>query len=156
MRWTLIFTTVFFAIDQISKWAMLGPLDLERVQRIEILPPFLVFQMGWNEGVNFGLFADDSHILRWVLIGIALGVSAALLIWSRKFTSVWATLCFGAAIGGALGNALDRIRFGAVVDFLNMSCCGINNPYVFNLADCFVFAGLFGIIIFGERFAKVA
>jgi signal peptidase II len=49
-------------------------------------------------------------------------------------------------VGGALGNALDRVLYGAVADFLNMSCCGIRNPYAFNLADVFIFAGAAGLI----------
>jgi signal peptidase II len=57
-------------------------------------------------------------------------------------------------IGGAIGNVIDRIRFGAVVDFLNMSCCGIQNPYIFNLADIFVFTGLILLVVFLERFQK--
>jgi signal peptidase II len=56
----------------------------------------------------------------------------------------------GLLIGGALGNIIDRIYYGAVVDFLNMSCCGINNPYSFNVADVFVFAGAFGLVLFSS------
>jgi signal peptidase II len=55
-------------------------------------------------------------------------------------------MSLGLIIGGALGNALDRAIFGAVMDFLNMSCCGIRNPYTFNIADIFIFAGVFGVI----------
>ena len=56
--------------------------------------------------------------------------------------------CAGLLIGGALGNALDRVLQGGVIDFLNMSCCGISNPYVFNLADVWVFAGAIGLAVF--------
>jgi signal peptidase II len=54
-------------------------------------------------------------------------------------------------IGGALGNVVDRIAYGFVVDFLNMSCCGIDNPFVFNIADIFIFAGAIGLILFEDR-----
>ena len=58
----------------------------------------------------------------------------------------------GLIIGGALANALDRVLYGAVADFLNMSCCGINNPFIFNIADIWIFAGAFALVIFdGER-----
>ncbi|MEC8796836.1 MAG: signal peptidase II, partial [Pseudomonadota bacterium] len=57
----------------------------------------------------------------------------------------------GLLVGGALGNAIDRIVFGAVADFLNMSCCGIANPYAFNVADIAIFAGVFAIAVFGDR-----
>ena len=56
--------------------------------------------------------------------------------------------CGGLLIGGALANVLDRVIYGYVLDFLNMSCCGINNPFVFNLADVFIFAGAIGLVLF--------
>ena len=62
----------------------------------------------------------------------------------------WAQVFAGLLIGGALGNAYDRIRYGAVVDFLNMSCCGIQNPYAFNVADIFIFVGAIGLAIFPQ------
>ena len=94
--------------------------------------------------------------MQWALIALAVVISGLLLNWSRDFGGRWAHILIGMVIGGALGNAVDRIRFGAVVDFLNMSCCGIENPYVFNIADVFVFAGLIGLALFSERFAKRA
>ncbi len=57
----------------------------------------------------------------------------------------------GLIVGGAIGNALDRVIFGAVADFLNMSCCGINNPYAFNVADIAIFFGAFGLVLFGDK-----
>jgi signal peptidase II len=83
--------------------------------------------------------------MRWVLTVLAVAISAALVVWvwRRAGTSGAGALALGAGIvaGGALGNAWDRIQYGAVADFLNMSCCGINNPYAFNVADVAIFAG---------------
>jgi len=81
-----------------------------------------------------------------VLCGISFVVGWAY----RQQLGLWARLCAGLLIGGALGNALDRVIHGAVVDFLNMSCCGINNPYAFNVADIFIFAGAIGLAFFGD------
>ena len=143
---------VFFAIDQLSKWIMLGPLELPQLRSIEILPPYLVFKMAWNDGINFGLLGGYSEYSRWILIAIAIVVSIWIALWMKRYVG-WLPTLFGAmVIGGALGNAIDRVIYGAVVDFLNMSCCGISNPYVFNLADVFVFVGIFGILIFSGRF----
>ena len=147
-----VLSVVFFLIDQISKWTMLGPLDLQTVREIPVLPPLLVFKMAWNDGINFGLFGGGAEFSRWILIVIAIAISTWIAIWMRQFQGWLPVLCAGMVVGGALGNALDRVIYGAVVDFLNMSCCGINNPYVFNLADVFVFAGIFGILIFSGRF----
>lgn len=152
----LVYSVIFFAIDQISKWFILEPLNLDEIGVYEVLHPYLTFKMGWNEGINFGLLADSPDVMRWVLIALAVGVSGFMLNWARSFSGRWAPVLIGLVVGGALGNAIDRVRFGAVVDFLNMSCCGINNPYVFNIADIFVFAGLIGLALFSERFAKHA
>lgn len=151
-----LFSVLFFAIDQISKWAILERLNLDEIGIYEVFHPYLVFSMGWNKGINFGLFGDSPEIMQWALIALAVVISGLLLNWSRDFGGRWAHILIGMVIGGALGNAVDRIRFGAVVDFLNMSCCGIENPYVFNIADVFVFAGLIGLALFSERFAKRA
>ena len=70
----------------------------------------------------------------------------------RRFADTWLmTLSAGLLVGGALGNVVDRLVYGYVVDFLNMSCCGIRNPYVFNIADIFIFAGAIGLIAFEGR-----
>lgn len=153
---TLILAAAFFGIDQFSKWFVVWHLDLFSLGAIDVLPPFLNFRMAWNEGINFGLFSNDAEMMRWVLIGLALAITIALFIWARKFQGWIASLFFGLIIGGALGNVFDRIVHGAVVDFLNMSCCGINNPYAFNVADIFVFAGAIGLLIFAERLPKRA
>ena len=155
MKYTLLFSLLFMGLDQLSKWFILVPLRLMHVNHIDVLPPYLTFQIGWNKGINFGLFADDSMILRYVLIMFTLGLCCILVYWSRRFVGIWPALLFGATIGGALGNMIDRIRFDAVLDFLNMSCCGIQNPYVFNLADIFVFAGLTGLMLTSDRFEKM-
>lgn len=148
-----LFLTAFlaFAADQGSKWAVVHWMNLRERIAVDVLPPLLNFRMGWNEGINFGLFSDSPAIMRWVLIALAIVVSIWLTWWSKRTLS--RTITFvgaGLVIGGALGNALDRIIYGAVADFLNMSCCGINNPYTFNVADIAIFAGAFVLIAFDD------
>lgn len=143
-------------LDQTSKYYVVWYLDLRNKLAIDVLPPILNFRMAWNEGINFGLFANDAGVMRWVLIALALFICAALLIWGRKFTGWWAAILLGLIVGGALGNVIDRVFHGAVVDFLNMSCCGINNPFAFNVADIWVFVGAIGLIIFSEKLPKRA
>lgn len=141
-----------FALDQGSKLAMLHLLDLPARGQVEVAPPFLVFRMGWNRGVNFGLLAADAEVVRWGLVALALAISALVLRWARADRGrPGVQVSAGLLIGGALGNALDRVVHGAVVDFLNMSCCGIRNPYVFNLADVAIFAGAIGLALMGGR-----
>jgi lipoprotein signal peptidase len=118
---------------------------------IEVFPPFLVFKLGYNTGINFGLFSGGPEVTRWVLLGLALAISAWLLWWARTgLTRPVALISAGAVIGGALGNALDRLLVGAVVDFLNMSCCGIRNPFAFNVADIGIVMGAIGLLIFAD------
>ena len=95
--------------------------------------------MAWNQGINFGLF-DFGAAGRWILVVLALAICFGLLAWVRR--GGWRqALGAGMIVGGALGNVWDRLRWGAVADFINMSCCGIANPFAFNVADAAIFAG---------------
>lgn len=142
-----------FAIDQLSKWFVVWHLGLAGRLAIDVWPPFLNLRMAWNRGVNFGLFAQDGQVGRWVLIGIALAICAWVVWWMRRGGhGPRAEVAAGLLVGGALGNVVDRVLYGAVADFLNMSCCGIHNPFAFNVADAAIFAGALGLALFaGER-----
>ncbi len=151
MKLITIFAVLALALDQGSKIFVLKSLDLANRGWVEVFPPYLNFQMAWNRGVNFGLFGSDTDIMRWVLIALGLVISAWVVIWVRRSQSgPLALISAGLLVGGALGNIIDRVIYGAVVDFLNMSCCGINNPFSFNVADIFVFAGAFGLVLFAD------
>lgn len=139
-----------FAVDQVSKVVVVHWMDLQNRLALDLLPPYLVFRMGWNEGINFGVLAGSHDLMRWLLIAVALGITALLVNWARGFSRPIAHVSAGLVIGGALANALDRLVYGAVADFLNMSCCGIANPYSFNLADVFIFAGAAGLVVWAE------
>lgn len=150
----LVFWVAFWAflIDQISKYVMLHIVNLSQIRAVDVLPPLLQFRYGENRGINFGLFGDAPDVVRWVLIAFSLFVVCAVSWWVRRFQGdLWMCLSAGLLIGGALGNVVDRLAYGFVVDFLNMSCCGIDNPYVFNIADIFIFAGAIGLILFEGR-----
>lgn len=135
--------------DQASKIWVLHGLRLTERLAIDVVPPFLNLRMAWNRGVNFGLFAGDSELLRWGLVVLALAVSAWVWVWVRGMVPRPALqVSAGLLIGGALGNAVDRVLYGAVADFLNMSCCGWQNPWAFNIADVAIFAGAIGLLLF--------
>lgn len=153
----LTFWTAFwvFLLDQASKYLVVHWLDLINRLHIDVWPPYLVLRMAWNRGVNFGLFSDLD--LRWALIALAVLISVGVLVWvAREGGGRWTHLAAGLLVGGAAGNVVDRILYGAVADFLNMSCCGIENPYAFNVADIAVFAGAIGLVIFTGRSAEAA
>jgi signal peptidase II len=158
MRIAAITAAVIFVLDQVSKYAIVQGLNLIERGVIDVWPPFLTFRMAWNRGINFGLFAHDADIMRWVLIAVALVISVWVWLWIRREgAGRWAQISAGFLVGGALGNVIDRIVYGAVADFLNMSCCGIENPYAFNVADIAIFAGAIGLILFtgGDTKGKV-
>ena len=140
-----------FLADQVSKAYVLYALDLRQVLAVNVFPPFLQFRMAWNTGVNFGLFSGAEA--RWLLIALAIGICFAVAFWlAREKPGRWGALSGGVLIGGALGNIVDRVIYGAVADFLNMSCCGINNPFSFNIADIAIFVGAVGLVLFtGEK-----
>lgn len=147
----LLAALAVFGVDQLSKWVVVHWLNLKNDLAIDVLPPLLNFRMGWNTGINFGLFGDSHEVMRYVLIALAVLVSGWLLWWgNRNLGRLITRIGAGAIIGGALANALDRVIYGAVADFLNMSCCGINNPYTFNIADIGIFAGAFVLIAFDD------
>ena len=153
MRLMVLVAGLCLALDQISKiWVVFG-LDLVTRLYIDVASPLLTFRYGENTGINFGLFGGDSDTSRWILIGLSVVISAALALWVRRSHGHHRGMqvAAGLVIGGALGNVYDRVAYGYVLDFLNMSCCGIRNPFVFNVADVFIFAGAAGLIFFDSR-----
>lgn len=151
MRQFWIIAAATFGIDQLSKLAVVHGLDLINRHEIDVLPPYLNLRMAWNYGVNFGLLSHGADWARWGLIVLALAISAWVIWWMRRERGNWkAEVAGGLLVGGALGNIIDRIAYGAVADFLNMSCCGIENPYAFNVADIAIFAGALGLVIFAK------
>jgi signal peptidase II len=142
----LLASALAFGLDRLSKIIIVEVLDLISVGTILIWPPYFQFVMAWNKGVNFGVLSDFDA--RWLLVAFSVAVSMALAIWARKLSGWVLPLAAGTIIGGALGNAYDRVVYGAVADYLNVSCCGINNPYSFNVADVLIFGGAFIIVAY--------
>lgn len=141
-----------FLLDQITKFWVVHLLNLREVGQIDVLPPLFNLRMAWNQGVNFGLLSSTSEATKWILISVACLIAAWVILWVRReMLRRPALISAGLLIGGALGNVVDRLIYGAVADFINMSCCGINNPYAFNIADVAIFAGAIGLVMFTGR-----
>lgn len=152
MRTVFCVAAIIFVVDQVSKYLIVHTLNLKEVLRIDVLPPLLNLRMAWNTGINFGIGASDSPYMPWVLIAVALAIVAFVLWWVHTDPQGRAQRIFaGVLVGGALGNVVDRVIYGAVADFLNMSCCGFTNPTAFNVADIAIFVGAFGLILFGTE-----
>lgn len=126
--------------DQISKHVILRVVDLDRIGQIRVLDPWFNLSMVWNRGVSFGLFQADSAWQRAILIGLSLVIASVLVVWMFKAARRLQALAFGMIIGGAIGNVVDRIAYGAVADFLDFS--GLYFPFVFNVADAGISVGV--------------
>ncbi len=152
MRLLALSAAATFVLDQASKLGVLYGMNLLERHEIDLMPPYLVFRMAWNRGINFGLFSGETELTRWILILVALAISVWVVMWVRKEPANGPVqVAAGILVGGAIGNVVDRLAYGAVADFLNMSCCGIENPYAFNVADIAIFAGAFGLVIFAGK-----
>ena len=134
----LLLAAITVVLDQFTKALVLA--FLEPYQAVE-WAPFLSCVLVFNTGVSFGLFAGETALLRWVLIGLALAVSVLLTSWLyREKRPVFAS-ALGLILGGALGNVADRIFRHAVVDFLDFHIGGWHWP-AFNLADSSITVGV--------------
>ncbi len=156
MRRLILAAVATFVVDQATKLGVIHLLNLRERGEMDVIDPILNFRWAENRGVNFGLFAGHSDMMRWFLIALAVAISVWVIHWVRREGfGPWANLSAGLLVGGAAGNVVDRLAYGYVADFLNMSCCGIENPYAFNVADIAIFAGAIGLVLFtGNSTAK--
>jgi signal peptidase II len=152
MRHAALVAAGIFALDQALKWWIVVGLDLANRLVIDVWPGVFTLTMAWNRGINFGLFAGDGAWQQWVLIALSLAISVWVWVWTRREGArVGMQVATGLLVGGALGNAVDRAVWGAVADFLNVTCCGLRNPWAFNVADISIFIGAFGLIVTSGR-----
>jgi signal peptidase II len=149
IRYGLLAGGLVLAADQASKWWILNGLRLPELGSVPLLP-VLNLTMVWNQGVTFGLFHQESSYGPFLLAAIALAVVAGLLLWIRRAERVLVACALGAIAGGAVGNIIDRIRFGAVVDFIHAHAFGWS-WYVFNIADAAIVCGVAVLILDGFR-----
>ena len=165
------FAILIIVVDQLTKAWVLSGLDLRELGRVPVWPPVLNFTWVENRGVSFGLFGDGSA--RWMLSVFSVVVAGVLGWWALKADRRLLVTSIGLIMGGAVGNVIDRIRFGFVVDFIDFSephfflpdffpwifgGAKISFPWVFNVADSAITVGVILLIldsILSERAAKV-
>ena len=146
----LFLAAAIFIADQLSKWVVLEYV-MNPPQVIEVTG-FFNLVMVWNRGVSFGLLSNDSPYGPWLLSALAVAISIGLFVWMRRAETPYLALSLGVVIGGALANVIDRIRFGAVADFLDFHVMGYHWP-AFNIADAAIVIGV-GMILFEGMFHK--
>jgi len=138
---------VVLVLDQLSKWWIVDVFDMPSRRMVEVTS-FFNLVMVWNRGVSFGLFANHAEVMPYVLAGVALAISAMLLVWLSRVQHGWMAVAIGMVIGGAIGNVIDRFRFGAVADFLDFHVAGWHWP-AFNIADTGITVGVLMILADG-------
>ena len=132
------------ALDQLVKWWVV--VELMQPPRVIELTGFLNLVMAWNHGISFGLFSGAAMPL--ILVGVAVAVVAALVVWLARAEHLGMVVSLGLVIGGALGNVVDRLRLGAVADFIDVHIGAWHWP-AFNVADSAITIGVTLIVIDG-------
>ena len=144
----LAVAVLLLVADQASKWWILESLRLPEIRHVPVLAlgPFgLDLSMVWNRGVTFGLLSGDGPWNHLILALLAAGIAVFLLRWLARAETRGVAVALGAVIGGAAGNVMDRLRFGAVVDFVDAHAWGWH-WYVFNIADAGIVCGVAALV----------
>jgi signal peptidase II len=140
----LLVAAVTFVADQGTKLFVLFGLKLGAGEIVTVTP-FFDLALAMNRGISYGLLPQDSEFGRWILVMVNLAAAGFFCLWLRRSRSALLAITLGFLIGGALGNAVDRAAYGAVVDFISLHALGWR-WYVFNLADAAIVAGVFGLL----------
>lgn len=132
---------LLFLADQALKAVIIGPLALQAVQQIYLLP---ILNLTWveNYGVALGMFRAGHDAERWILVGVTSVIAAVVGVWITREKNRMDVMGLGLVLGGALGNIVDRVRFGYVVDFIDFHIGGFRPFLVFNLADAAITIGV--------------
>jgi len=140
----ILIAVVIFVLDQFSKYYVFAMLDERAYPVIEVMPYFNLVKV-YNYGVSFGMFNNLAYG-QVILSVVAIIITIILLIWLKKVAKLHMSIALGLIIGGAIGNIVDRIRFGAVADFLDFYVGDYHWP-AFNIADSAVVVGVFILLI---------
>ena len=132
------------AADQASKWFVLRGLRLGSGDVVTVTP-FFDLVLAMNRGISYGLLPQDGELGRWILVMVNLAAASLFVLWLGRARSGLLAVALGLLVGGALGNAIDRATYGAVVDFISLHALGWR-WYVFNVADAAIVAGVVGLL----------
>lgn len=142
--------TLVLIVDQASKWWVIN--EVMNPPRVIPVTPFFNLVMGWNRGISFGLMNQESVLSAWILPLVAVVIVAVLSVWLWRNDRPVVAVAIGLIIGGALGNVVDRLRFGAVADFLDFHAAGFHWP-AFNVADAGITVGA-AVLVLESLFAR--
>ena len=153
-RWRklgLLAALLIFIADQASKWVVTYPLGLQRQGVLHLLP---FFDLRWieNRGVSMGFLTANTDAARWLLVAMTAAIAIGVLVWMWREKAKWDTVALGLVLGGALGNIVDRTRYGFVVDFADLHFRTPWNPewrpfLIFNVADAAITIGVLLLLV---------
>jgi signal peptidase II len=126
---------VVFALDQLTKWWVTGPLGINQLGDQLVLLPIFNFTYTENQGISLGLLNATNPVGRWMLVALTTGIAAGVAVWIGKEKNRIDQLALGMVLGGALGNILDRVRHGFVTDFLDLHFGDFRPFLIFNIGD---------------------
>ena len=135
-----------FIADQLTKWAVTGPLALREAGQIFVLP---FFNLTWTEnyGISLGLFNASTETGRWMLVALTSAIAIGVAVWIGREKARWDQAALGMILGGALGNILDRTRHGYVVDFADLHFGDFRPFLVFNVGDAAISIGVVILLV---------
>ena len=133
---------VVLILDQLAKWFVTHPLGLNQIGDQLVLLPIFNFTYTQNEGISLGMLNATNPIGRWMLVGLTSAIAIAVAVWIGRERSRIDQAALGMVLGGALGNILDRVRFGYVVDFADLHFGNFRPFLVFNVADAAISIGV--------------
>ena len=142
----LAIALIVFLLDQAAKWVVVNPLQLQQRQTIDFLP---FFTLRWveNRGVSMGLLTADSETGRWLLVALTVAISIFVAVWLWRERRKQDAIALSLVLGGALGNILDRVRFGYVVDYADLHFGEIHPFLVFNVGDAAITIGVLLLLV---------
>ncbi len=140
----LAVSVAVLAVDQLTKWWIV--FHVMQPPRVIEVTPFFNLVMGWNFGVSFGMLDSVPELGAWLLPSAAVAITAVLVVWLNRVDRLRPAIGLGLIIGGAIGNLIDRLRFGAVADFLDFYAWGHHWP-AFNAADSAITVGAVVLIL---------
>jgi signal peptidase II len=143
-RFGAVVALATLALDQASKLYFLF-VDVLSLREPVVLAPFLNLIVVWNRGISYGLFQQHTEFGRWALIVLSIAAAVGLSLWLRRAPTRFLAASLGLIIGGAIGNVIDRVAYGAVFDFIHFHL-GSFSWYVFNIADAAIVAGVAGLL----------
>ena len=129
-------------LDQLAKWVVTGPLALNRLGDKLVLLPIFNFTYTQNQGISLGLLNATNPVGRWLLVAMTAAIAIAVAVWITREKNRVDQIALGMVLGGALGNILDRARFGFVVDFADLHFGDFRPFLVFNVGDAAISIGV--------------